>query len=189
MTGRSYADALTDQRIAERGARPYPERITFALDAPAAPGATGPLEGPGVDEFCGVAEPTVDLWETGELVPTAEQLEALATLTGYPVPFFFAEPPPPFDGPGWLCIRSGKGRGCYPLHGELPDDDPEQLAIRAENIIPGNMPARPPAPRPDAPPPGPLPECSGPCGRPMRRATWVAQHGRCARCGPERTRS
>lgn len=90
--------------------RPTPARITLALDAPAAPGADGPLYGPGVDEFCGVPEPTVDQWETGELTPTDSQLQRLAELTGYPVAFFYQPPPPPMRG--WICQRSGRGKGC-----------------------------------------------------------------------------
>lgn len=147
---------LTAGRIA-----PTPARITLALDAPV--GCPGPLEGPGVDEFCGVAEPTVDRWEAGEETPTPGQLDALAALTGYPLGFFFL-PPPTLDlDRVWACrIEEG-------VSGEA-----ERLALAS-------------ARRPVAPP-GPLPECSG-CAAPMRRATWTAQHGRCSACSPSRGES
>lgn len=166
----TYADAAAAQAlertIAARAGRPYPERITLALDSRA-------LDGPEVDVACGAVEPAVDRWETGEEVPTRPQLELLAELTGYPLAFFFTEPGPPLTG-GFMCVRSGKGRGCY----SLAEDLPTQL-----DLTPA-PPRRPRAPLPDAPPPGELPECSGPCGRPMRRDTWRRQHGRCSRCGP-----
>lgn len=67
-----------------------PHRITLALDI-------ARLDGPEVDEACGVQEPAVDLWECGRLYPTWEQLCRLAQLTGFPVAFFTAplasEPP------------------------------------------------------------------------------------------------
>lgn len=66
----------------ERTEKPIPDRITAALDIRG-------LYGPEVDLACGVEEPAVDLWEAGELVPTAEQVEALARLTGFPVRFFY----------------------------------------------------------------------------------------------------
>lgn len=47
------------------------------------------LEGPEVDVACGGVEPMVDEWETGERVPTPEQMELLADLTQYPVAFFY----------------------------------------------------------------------------------------------------
>jgi transcriptional regulator with XRE-family HTH domain len=174
-TKRTYMSALLDQRerqaIEARQGRPYPERITLALDARA-------LYGPEVDVACGAVEPAVDRWETGEEEPTWEQLEKLAALTGYPVSFFFIEPGERLTG-GFFCIRGGKGKGCYPLTGDLPPNV-EQLDLIAEEAVER---VEPPV-RPDPPPPGDLPECSGPCGRPMRRATWVKQQGRCSRCGP-----
>lgn len=54
--------------------RVRPWYITMALDLRG-------LDGPEVDEACGVQEPGVDLWEQGELYPTFEQLCALAELT------------------------------------------------------------------------------------------------------------
>lgn len=60
-----------------------PHRITLALDI-------RKLDGPEVDEACGVEEPTVDLWECGRVYPTWEQLLKLAVLTGFDVAFFTA---------------------------------------------------------------------------------------------------
>lgn len=95
-----YRDALTRQRddrlMASRN--PYPERITMALDAAG-------LWGPGVDRACGVEEPTVDLWESGERVPTREQVEALAALTGFLPVFFYQDVPGRV--PVWLCGDDG----------------------------------------------------------------------------------
>lgn len=58
-----------------------PARITLALDILK-------LDGPDVDEACGVQEPTVDRWEQGRVYPTWEQLCRLAVLTGFAVAFF-----------------------------------------------------------------------------------------------------
>jgi hypothetical protein len=60
-----------------------PHRITLALDIRR-------LDGPGVDEACGVREPAVDLWECGTLYPEWEQLCRLALLTDFAVAFFTA---------------------------------------------------------------------------------------------------
>jgi hypothetical protein len=166
---------------------PYPERITQALDCPAAPGAVGPLEGPGVDEFCGVVEPTVDLWETGEVIPSEEELALLAELTGYPVEFFYREPVK-LTG-GFFCVSSGPRHGCYD-----PDDPALLTAMALADVEERSVVARPrPKPSPAAPrrraprpritAPASLPECSG-CHDPMRRDTWTRQGGRCTTCGP-----
>ena len=40
------------------------------------------LYGPEVDAACGVAEPTVDLWEAGKVYPTWDQMLALSELCG-----------------------------------------------------------------------------------------------------------
>src|SRR5918995_3245339 len=71
---RFAAPAMTDHRHAP----PIPARITVTLDYIGA-------EGPWVDEALGGAEPMVDQWEAGELVPTPGQVEKLAQLTGFPV--------------------------------------------------------------------------------------------------------
>lgn len=92
------------------GQAPTPERITAALDL-------RDLYGPEVDQMLGGEEPMVDQWESGELVPTAGQVQALSELTGFPVKFFYLPPAPPLDG-GWLCSTGG----CVPLgwEGDLP---------------------------------------------------------------------
>lgn len=46
------------------------------------------LYGPLVDAACGTCEPAVDMWESGQLYPTWDELKALADLTDYPVSFF-----------------------------------------------------------------------------------------------------
>lgn len=111
--GRTYADALWDQGAPKREAErrrllteevPNPRRITLALDS-------RDLYGPEVDRACGGEEPMVDEWETGERIPTAEQMVKLADLTGYPIRFFYGEDPP--VSRGFICIRSGPGRGCH----------------------------------------------------------------------------
>lgn len=84
-----------------------PRAITAALDIRA-------LYGPEVDRACGVEEPAVDQWEAAQLYPSWEQVEALARLTGFGVQFFTRA----YDGEitgGFLCQRSGRGRGCHPL--------------------------------------------------------------------------
>jgi len=70
----------------------------------------------------------------------------------------------------------------------LPEPPPavrpgEQVPLLAEE----DLPPAPPAPEPMRLPPlrpGELPECTGDCGRPMRRDVWLRQRGRCSRCGP-----
>jgi hypothetical protein len=95
-----YMQAARQQRLdREASPTPVPERITAALDIRG-------LYGPEVDRACGVEEPAVDLWEAGDLVPTAEQVEALSRLTGFPVRFFYL-PPPAKLGPVWLCSEDG----------------------------------------------------------------------------------
>jgi hypothetical protein len=95
--------------------KPNPARITTALDAAG-------LWGPEVDRACGVEEPTVDLWESGELVPTREQVEALAELCGVtPVMFYLDDPP---AGPMWLCGTDG----CERVGEQPPEPEPEPNA-------------------------------------------------------------
>ena len=85
------------------GKTPTPERITTALDLRA-------LYGPEVDRALGGEEPMVDEWESGARIPDLTQVQALAELTGFPVRFFYLEPPPPLDN-GWICGSDG----CRPL--------------------------------------------------------------------------
>jgi hypothetical protein len=85
-------DVLEKVREAERlNGPPTPERITAALDMAG-------LYGPEVDEALGGQEPMVDEWESGERIPTSEQIHALARLTGFPVKFFYRPAPPPMAG-------------------------------------------------------------------------------------------
>ena len=87
-------------REAERlNGPPTPERITAALDM-------CDLYGPEVDEALGGQEPMVDEWESGERIPTREQIHALARLTGFPVSFFYLPAPPPMPGV-FLCGDNG----------------------------------------------------------------------------------
>ena len=82
------------------GRTPTPERITTALDRRG-------LYGPEVDEALGGCEPMVDEWEAGTRVPTFEQIERLAALTGFAVSFFYRPPFTGHYGPIWLCGENG----------------------------------------------------------------------------------
>lgn len=95
------------QRAERRKGAPTPERITIALD-------WRDLYGPEVDEALGGQEPMVDEWETGERIPTDEQMQALAWLTDFPIDFFYLPPPPPMPGL-MLCGEDG----CGPLDGAV----------------------------------------------------------------------
>lgn len=78
---------------------PNPKRITLALDSRG-------MDGTEVDEALGVATPAddvVDRWESGDLVPSAEDVRRLATLTGYPTAFFYRLDLEPFDT--WTTSR------------------------------------------------------------------------------------
>jgi len=66
---------------AHHGPLPVPARITMALDRAG-------LYGPAVDIALGGVEPMVDEWEQGISLPTPEQVERLAVLTGTPVDWF-----------------------------------------------------------------------------------------------------
>lgn len=79
----------------QRFAWPAPRQITMALDARG-------LDGPGVDEACGVAEPVVDLWEAGVLLARPEQVDLIARLTGFPPAFFYQRVPTP-AGRTFIC--------------------------------------------------------------------------------------
>jgi transcriptional regulator with XRE-family HTH domain len=122
--------AAATRLLAEHGA-PTPQWITVALDWRG-------LYGPQVDQCLGVVEPAVDQWETGELVPTAEQLARLAALVELDVAFFFR----PARGPvtGWVCIRSGPGRGCHRIDTgnpvAKPADRPAQLQLNTPGATP-----------------------------------------------------
>lgn len=96
-------------RAAERrNGPPTPERITAALDMAG-------LYGPEVDTALGGQEPMVDEWESGERIPTGEQVHALARLTGFPVTFFYM-PAPNMPGAIVLCGDDGcKTLGSHDL--------------------------------------------------------------------------
>lgn len=88
------------QRLEREASKtPVLARITAALDLRG-------LYGPEVDRACGVEEPTVDQWEAGELVPTPEQVDALARLTDFPVAYFYM-PMKALTGPMFLCSEGG----------------------------------------------------------------------------------
>lgn len=102
-----------------------PYRITQALDLRA-------MYGPGVDEACGVREPTVDQWETGEVEPTAEQLRKLAVLTDLPIEFFYRPVDIGDDLAVWMCQRSGRGKGCTLVQPGPPVRQPLAPALPLE---------------------------------------------------------
>lgn len=83
---------------------PQRDRISMALDLCG-------MEGPEVDEALGVlnadgTDTVVDAWETGELEPSEEDVRRLATLTGYPVAWFYT-PPIPVEGHTFVCEDAG----------------------------------------------------------------------------------
>lgn len=94
-----YQRALAAQRLdRQRNTEtPDPRRITAALDLAG-------LYGPDVDRALGGEEPMVDRWESGELVPTRAQVDALAELTGQPVGFFYQ---PHRELAVWACGKDG----------------------------------------------------------------------------------
>lgn len=103
---------------------PVPYRITQALDSRG-------LDGPEVDEACGVEEPAVDQWETGELIPTPGQIELLAKLTEYPVSYFYW-PVTEQGGPGFMCGEDG----CEPMWFGPPAPLAEVIAWPGRTVEP-----------------------------------------------------
>lgn len=85
--------------------------------------AFGDLAGPEVDEALGVTEPTVDRWEGGRIVPSLVDVARVARLTGRPLAWFY-EPLMPAGTSAIVCVRGGKGRGCYVVNGGPPVGDP-----------------------------------------------------------------
>jgi hypothetical protein len=84
---------------------PEVTRISVALDAAG-------LWGPEVDEALGAAEPAVDLWESGDLEPSVEDVGRLSTLTGFPPAYFYLGPVEAMDS--WICFgRKVDGRRCH----------------------------------------------------------------------------
>jgi hypothetical protein len=96
------AEERRDPAAYYAGKAPTPERITTALNI-------RELYGPEVDQALGGEEPMVDEWEAGERIPTFEQVQRLAVLTGFPVRFFYQPPSPPL-GDGWICGSDGYAR-------------------------------------------------------------------------------
>jgi len=96
---------------------PVPARITMALDA-------NELYGPEVDQACGVEEPAVDRWEAGTLIPTPEQIVALAALTRQP-PEFFYEPIEPGERHtrSFICDRSKRKHGLTIVESRIDEHD------------------------------------------------------------------
>lgn len=67
------------------------------------------LFGPAADRTLGVVEPTVDLWETGSLVPTDEQLLDLAERAGVTVEWLYGPPVEPIVMQ--VCYRTKRAAG------------------------------------------------------------------------------
>ncbi|MEU4703416.1 hypothetical protein [Nonomuraea dietziae] len=125
-----YQAALSRQRRdRELSDVPVPYRITTALDLCG-------LYGPEVDRALGGEEPMVDQWETGELVPTSEQIEALATLTGYPAAYFY-KPATERAGVAFMCKRSGPNKGCEQVSFGPPPAPPKADVIPMRGGQPG----------------------------------------------------
>lgn len=108
--------------------RPY--LITAALDAKG-------LYGPEVDEACGVEEPTVDLWEAGQVYPTWEQLCALAELCQARPWFFTREISHSGRAPMFMC---GGRRVPEPVKPPVVYFDPLALAEAGLNPWPAGTP-------------------------------------------------
>ncbi|GAT01321.1 DUF4031 domain-containing protein [Mycolicibacterium fortuitum] len=108
-----------------REGRVSPRAITAALDI-------RQLYGPEVDRACGVEEPAVDQWEAGQLYPSWEQLQALARLTGFPVRFFTRGYVGEVSS-GFVCRRSGRGRGCEQIEGPKgPREFPQEVVAATD---------------------------------------------------------
>lgn len=75
---------VEELRVAWDRGRIRPDVLTLALNLAG-------QYGPEVDAACGVEEPTVDRWETGEIYPTFEQLLALTRLCQVGPAFFTRE--------------------------------------------------------------------------------------------------
>ncbi len=89
--------ARTNRERAHReasGARARAHWVAGAMLPSQITAALGDLEGPEVDQACGVEEPTVDHWELGLVYPTWGQVLKLAELTGHS-PEFICKPVEP----------------------------------------------------------------------------------------------
>ena len=104
--------------------RPTPQRITVALDMAG-------LFGPEADRTLGVLEPTVDLWETGMVVPTDAQLADLAERAGVTVEWLYEPPIEPITQ--IVCFRTKKAAGggpkCQQITYPPPPSGPEDGAL------------------------------------------------------------
>lgn len=81
---------------------PNRKRITLALDF-------RELYGPEVDRELGGEEPMVDEWESGDRIPTPEQMCALAKLTSHPLEFFYKDDPVEIDEDHMFICEVGHG--------------------------------------------------------------------------------
>ena len=118
LTDRQKFRAVIEEQRSNRlltSRAPNPRRITSALDIRM-------LEGPQVDRDLGGEEPMVDEWESGKRIPTPEQIEALADLTGFTPAFFYQDDPPDL-GPMILCGPKGCERTERAPHPSDPTAD------------------------------------------------------------------
>lgn len=123
MSAEVYPTGQSDPFEAWREGLLSPRAITAALDM-------RELYGPEVDRACGVEEPAVDQWEAGQLYPSWEQLEALSKLSGFPAQFFTRAFGGEIGG-GFICQRSGRGRGCHPIAAARgPQEFPRDVVAR-----------------------------------------------------------
>lgn len=123
---------------AHPGPLPVPARITLALDAAG-------LFGPQVDIDLGGVEPMVDEWEAGVRLPTPEQLERLAVLTGHPVAWFTA-PIEERSTTVFICDRRRRTRNALTVARSTVGWDG---VLTVEELTPPKPPYRP---RPDRKP-------------------------------------
>lgn len=111
-----------------RGGFVIPARITMMLDLRS-------LYGPEVDAACGVEEPTVDRWESGEVYPTWEQLQALARLCECGTIWFTDSIPWTHMGTVFICDRSKRvGQGAQVLPEPILRASREALAVHRTNL-------------------------------------------------------
>jgi hypothetical protein len=114
---------------------PVPARITLALDAIGA-------EGPWVDEALGGTEPMVDDWEAGKSLPTQEQVERLAEMTGRPVEFFYLAPTGQEMKPTrfFICERGRRPQNALTVVESRID---ERGVLHVDELTPPKPPYRP----------------------------------------------
>lgn len=98
--------------IIDAGRQPEAVRIGIALDI-------RDMYGPEVDESLATTEPTVDQWEAGQLTATELDVRRLATLTGFPPPWFYDEVPESWKGTAIICGGT-RGRRCQVVRNVPP---------------------------------------------------------------------